>query len=103
MVIVRIRDEVAELWEAPVPAESNGSATRNFEEMCANPEHKYGKWPEHFTLWQVGHWETNEPEIFPTKQPIRLSEGAAVAERLKQNLANLQSSLPTPIAIQGGE
>lgn len=76
MVIVRIRDLVAEIYHSPFPAESIGSAVRAFEEACKDPNTPYGKYPKDFILYQVGEFRAEDPEITAVA-PLKLCEGQA--------------------------
>jgi len=75
MVILRIHDLVAEIYEPVFAGENGPAAIRAFQEVVNNPESRYHKWPNDFNLVQVGHFETNSPEIYADKPHIILVTG----------------------------
>lgn len=79
-MIIRVEDITAEIFEAPFGADSCGAAIRSFEDACRNQETKYGKWPEDFVLWQVGHCDNTSGTIAAMVPNIRLCRGQKVGQ-----------------------
>lgn len=105
MVILRIHDLVAQVFENPVCGDNGPSAIRSFEEAINNPESRYHKWPNDFELVQVGHYESNSPNIYPDDPPIVLVQGANIASALatedaKLDLAAAQEKAQQPAPIR---
>lgn len=63
--LVAVLDQVSGVYDGPVPTHNEGTALRNFTQMCLNPESPMGKNPSDFSLWLVGEWNDATGEVEP--------------------------------------
>lgn len=61
--IVALFDRKAQTFISLEPTPHIGVATRSLTEVVNNPEHNIGKWPEDFSLWELGTFDTETGEI----------------------------------------
>ena len=55
-----VLDNCSGVYDGPVPANTDGLALRNFEDMCKNPQSPMSKHPGDFSLPRDRDWETPE-------------------------------------------
>ena len=60
-----VLDSASGIYDGPVPANADGVAVRNFQNMSRDPNTAIGKNPEYFSLWRVGEWNDATGEIIP--------------------------------------
>jgi hypothetical protein len=60
-----IRDGKSETYNKPFTEVSNGVALRNFMTAMENEDSMIKKYPEDFSLWQVGQFDETTGEIIP--------------------------------------
>lgn len=56
MKIFTIYDSKAEAFISPFYERSTGLAIRAFEDACNTPEHQFNKYPEDYTLFELGEF-----------------------------------------------
>lgn len=60
-----ILDNVSKIYSAPFVEINNGTATRGIMDlMSQQPQHPYSKFPDNYTLINIGEW--NETDGIPT-------------------------------------
>mgnify|MGYP000547887757 CR=1 FL=1 len=67
-----IYDSKAEAFNQPFFAEKDGLAIRIFTDHVNNPESIWGKYPHDFTLFHVGHFDSESGSLEPEKTPRNL-------------------------------
>lgn len=69
MQLVAIYDRKSESFISMEPTPHIGVATRALGEIVSKPsEHNLHKWPEDFSLWHVGEWDTSSGVITPMEK-----------------------------------
>jgi hypothetical protein len=58
-----VLDSASGVYDGPVPAQTEGVALRNFENMAKSEQTPIGKNPEYFSLWIVGEWNDATGEV----------------------------------------
>lgn len=58
--VFTVYDSKAECYLPPIYVKSKGEVIRSIGELANNPEHNFGKYPEDYTLFEVGSWNDND-------------------------------------------
>jgi len=75
--VYAVFDVKAASYGSPMFLASNGIALRTFGEVCLNPESPLHKYPEDFSLYEIGSYDPASGEL-KTIQPKHLASAAAV-------------------------
>jgi len=70
MRLFAIRDEKAKAFTALVTDRNSAQAERNFKTAVKNPETDYAKYPEDFTLYEMGTYDQDTGQITPHSSPL---------------------------------
>lgn len=66
--VMTIRDEKAEIYINPFLVRTTGEAERVLTDLLNNPQTNIAKYPESFSLWELGEYNDNTG-IFDTHEP----------------------------------
>jgi hypothetical protein len=55
--VFSVYDTKTEAYMTPLFFQSKGQAVRSFTEVANDKDHAIGKYPEDFTLFEIGIWE----------------------------------------------
>lgn len=69
-----IHDVKAETFTPPFYQNTDGQATRVFQDLVNNPDHGIGKHPQDYTIFMVGTFDDNTGH-FESISPISLGNG----------------------------
>nr|AVQ10284.1 DNA binding protein VP5 [Gokushovirinae environmental samples] len=75
--VFTVRDEKVHLFLPPFYARNKGEAVRSFGDAARNKEHNFAKYPEDFTLYELGTFD-DEDGTFTLAMPIRLASVSEV-------------------------
>lgn len=70
-ILFSVYDGKAEAFFAPFVAPNEGVAIRHVSEMANDRETVFGKHPDDFVLFEVGHWDEVAGKVSAT-EPVRL-------------------------------
>jgi hypothetical protein len=79
-----VYDSKAEAYLQPFYAPSTGQAIRSFQETCNTPDHVFFKYPEDFTIFEMGTFDDATSIIDTYKTPTSL--GKAIEFKQQQQL-----------------
>jgi hypothetical protein len=65
-----IYDEKAGAFITPFFLPNEQMAVREFAAAANDPNHKFGKWPADYTLFEIGDFNIDTGELTPNKRPI---------------------------------
>jgi hypothetical protein len=70
--IFTVYDSKSEAFMPPFYARATGEALRMFENSVKTSDHDFSRWPEDYTLFQLGSFDDNTGsfEIFPTSKSL---------------------------------
>lgn len=86
--VYSIYDCKTEAYLQPIYAQSKGAVIRSFSEAVNDPKTNFAKYPEDFTLFELGDWDDLNAEFILHKTPISI--GKAI-EFKTQNVAKVES------------
>jgi len=72
--IFTIYDSKAKAYLVPFFLHEDGMAVRVFADCINDATHQFGKHPEDYTLFNIGHWSDDKAK-FLTNNPIALGNG----------------------------
>lgn len=80
-LVFSVFDSKAEIFMQPFFAFTQGVALRSFAGACRDPEHEFSKFPEDFTLFELGAFDdsTGEFDCYPAPQSVVV--GAVIKAR----------------------
>lgn len=95
--IFAVFDSKARTYLLPFYSPNLQVAQRHFARGVADPSLDIGQYPEDFSLWELGTFDTNTAVIVPLQQPINHGLGTLYREQKNAaatigNEAHLQSS-----------
>ncbi len=70
-----IYDEKSECFGQPFFVPAIGIATRHFTDAVHNPESMMAKYPEDFTLYQIGFWNNHDSKFENLEIPKFIAKG----------------------------
>lgn len=79
-------DQKAECYMLPFFMGTKGQAIRSFQDCLKNQEHQFSKYPEDFTLYEIGEYDDSKALLSPHDKKISL--GTAL---------ELKATTPTPL------
>ncbi len=82
--ICSIYDSKANAWLTPMFFQSNGQAIRSFSDAVNDLKTDFGKHPDDYTVFQLGHWDERMGEIQLLDTPKSLSVGINLVTRNDQ-------------------
>jgi len=70
--VFSIYDHACEAYMRPFLAPTKGVAIRSFSELAQDTNHEVGKYPEQYTLFELGSWEDTNAlyDLHDTPLPI---------------------------------
>lgn len=74
--IYTVHDSKAKLFNKPFTSQNNATATRAFAYACNDPEHEFCRFPQDFTLFEVGEFNTDTGAV---KRMVANSLGLAAS------------------------
>lgn len=63
LIAFSVFDQKAEAFIAPFFMPTKQMAVRVFADCCNDPNHQFGKHPADYTLFQLGHFDTNSGQL----------------------------------------
>ncbi len=82
--ICSIHDSKAAAWLSPMFFQSNGQAIRSFADAINDKNTEFGKHPEDYTVFQLGHWDERTGSIDLLEEPFSLANGINLVDTLGQ-------------------
>jgi len=82
--IYAVYDTKAEAFGAPFTLQADGIAVRSFIQACENPESEFNRYPNDFTLYQIGTYDDSNAFI-ATNKPEELITAAQALKKDKSN------------------
>lgn len=73
-----VRDRSADCFGAPFSMQTEGMAIREFQQMCKDPTHAFGKWPTDFSLYKLGYFNDNSGKVEALQEPLFLCSADGV-------------------------
>ena len=70
--VFSIFDSKSMLFSQPFFSPTKGSAIRAFEQAVNDPKTDFNKYPNDFTLFEIGDWHEDKGIIEPTQTPINI-------------------------------
>lgn len=77
----------------PIFLPSNGIALRTFGEACLNPESPMFKYPEDFSLFEIGMYDPSSGELKAVSKPTFVVSAAAIRAGVAQPKPVAQEAL----------
>ncbi|AXL14456.1 nonstructural protein [Microviridae sp.] len=68
-IVTTIHDAKSEMYLNPVCGRTKGQAIREFQQEANNPESQLNKYPEDFTLFELGEYDDITGMMHPHKTP----------------------------------
>lgn len=75
--IYSVYDQKSEIWSNPMFMRANGEAVRAFMDAVRNPDTMISKYPEDYTLFQIGTFDEVTGVLMPVDNPVNLGNGIA--------------------------
>ncbi|AXH74896.1 MAG: nonstructural protein [Microviridae sp.] len=75
--VFTVRDEKVGLFLPPFYARNKGEAIRSFADAARNKDHNFAKYPEDFTLYELGTFD-DETSTFELPIPARVASVSEV-------------------------
>lgn len=72
--VFTIHDSKAEAYLQPFFLATKGQAIRNITEILCNSEHQFSKYPEDFTLFELGEYDDSNAQMLPYPTPLSLGK-----------------------------
>lgn len=91
--VYSVYDSKAQTYSNPMISLAKGSMTRDFKTLANDKNHPIGKYPEDYTLFEIGEWD--EFDGFINMYQAKISLGMAI-EYVEQE----DKTLPSPISSQ---
>jgi hypothetical protein len=70
--VFTIYDAKAEAYLQPFFLSTKGQAIRSITEALANTEHQFAKYPQDFTLFELGEYDDSNGQMLPHQAPLSL-------------------------------
>lgn len=61
--IITVYDEKAEAFLRPIFHQTSAMAVREFQELVNDRNHQFGKFPQDYTLFELGEWSDRDAEF----------------------------------------
>lgn len=75
--VFAVYDEKAEIFAQPFFMANKGTALRAMSNVFAKPEHEFTKFPQDYTIYELGEYDDSNGRMLPYDKPqhvCRLSE-----------------------------
>lgn len=86
--VFAIHDAKAEAYLQPFFMANKGSAIRAITDIVTKPDHQFAKYPEDFTLFELGEYDDSNGQMLPHLTPIPLAK--AIELKTVHNPANIE-------------
>lgn len=63
MKVLTVYDSKAEAFLPPFYMRTTAEALRAFESTCNDPESNMSRYPEDYTLFEIGEWDDNKGQV----------------------------------------
>lgn len=73
MKIFTVYDSKAEAYLQPIYLRNKAEAIRAFETSCNDGTTQFNKYPEDFTLFEIGEWDESKGRLLPYDAAIPLA------------------------------
>lgn len=77
--IYAIYDTAAAMYNRPFFGPADGSAIRQFSDLCVSADHELGKHPEDYSLVRLGTWDDNTAKFSLEDKETLITGNEAVA------------------------
>lgn len=81
--VYSVYDTKAQAFGQPFFMQADGIAVRAFTEACNNPEGEFIKYPNDFTLYNIGHYDDSNGAIFSNKPEELITAAQAISKKGK--------------------
>lgn len=89
--VFSIRDHKTESFSPPFTSRTLGEAQRSFSELINDGRSTPSKYPQDFSLYEIGQWDIESGLIEP-KNPITLIQHATEIKQSTQTSPNLKEA-----------
>lgn len=73
-VYYAVYDRKAEMFSPPFLEVKDGTAIRAIQDAIASKDHPFAKYPEDFSLHQLGVFDDETGVITPNEKPVKIQE-----------------------------
>lgn len=94
MKLYAIRDVKADAFSAVHPCATEGVAKRSFAEACFDSKTDLAKYPEDYTLYQIGEFDATSGEILGLPTPKFLCSAVEVIQSSRDARLKVEPLLP---------
>ena len=95
MEVYSIHDSASNSYMPPMYFRTRGEAIRSFQMACAQADHMFNKYPEHFRLFFVGSWDDGSCQ-FESCAPQSVIGAHEFGESSRVLPAGASSQVPPP-------
>lgn len=89
--VFAIHDAKTEAYMQPFFMLNKGSALRAVTETLSDPKHSFAKYPEDFTLFELGEYDDSNGKMLPHNTPIPIVK--AIELKSSRDNSQINSSL----------
>lgn len=72
--VYAVRDSKAEVYNSPFCLKNHPLAIRSFEQHCNNPQTDWSKFPEDFSLFHLGEYDTETGRLITLDSPVQIAQ-----------------------------
>lgn len=83
MKLFAVRDVKSDSFTAPFSVVTRGIALRAFSDACADERSDFAKYPEDYTLYEIGSYDPNSGMVTALPLPLIVASAYSVCEQLK--------------------
>lgn len=94
MKVFAVRDSKADAFGELFACPSVGLAVRSFGEAVMNPKTGLNRYPEDYSLWELGTYEQNSGQVEGLKLPKLIKSAVEVIQENRAAETRLQPVLP---------
>lgn len=88
-LVYSVWDSMAEYYSAPFLVKSKGEALRSFIEALADDKSTVGKYPDCFSLYELGKYDDSTASYILHKEPVLIGKGNELRTQAQKTLSPL--------------
>lgn len=83
MKLFAVRDVKADAFGAPQTISTRGLALRGFADACADSRSEFAKYPDDYSLYEVGTYDPNTGMVSAHRLPDFVASARSVVDQIK--------------------
>lgn len=94
MKLFAVRDLKADSFGAPISVATKGLALRSFQDVCLDARSEIAKYPEDYSLFELGDYDPNSGVIVSHQAPKHIVSAVSVIQAAQARLEPKPEEVP---------